>query len=279
MMNKDSVVDREHTILREVQEMTTVQSLFDLSGKKAMVVGGGGDLGGEMAVALAEAGADVAIVDIDDAGARRVAERVKATGRKALAIHCDATKEKEVQKTVAKVVSEFGGLHIAVNSQGIGDAAPALEMTEDLWDRVVDVGLKSIFLCAKHQGQAIKDSGGGAIINVASLLSTIAHKSAPLSAYCASKAGVVLLTKSLASELAPHNIRVNCISPGFMITKLNRASQEPESQAYKDMIEDTPLRRMGQPNELNGLVVFLASEASSFMTASDVVIDGGYTAW
>lgn len=259
--------------------MTGVLSLFDLSGKNAMVVGGGGDLGGEMAVALAEAGADVAIADIDDAGARKVADRVKAAGRKALVIHCDATKEEEVEKAVARVVGEFGGLHIAVNTQGVGDAAPVLDTTEELWDKVVDVGLKSIFLCAKHQGRAIKDSGGGAIINVASLLATIAHKSAPLSAYCASKAGVVLLTKSLASELAAYNIRVNCISPGFMITKLNKASQEPESEAYKDLIEDTPLRRMGNANELNGLVVFLASEASSFMTGSDVVIDGGYTAW
>jgi len=259
--------------------MTGVLSLFDLSGKKAMVVGGGGDLGGEMAVALAEAGADVAIADIDDAGARKVADRVKAAGRKALVIHCDATKEKDVEKAVAKTVDAFGGLHIAVNSQGVGSAAPVLEMSEDLWDKVVDVGLKSIFLCAKYQGRAIRDSGGGSIISVASLLSTIAHKSAPLSAYCASKAGVVLLTKSLASELAPYNIRANCISPGFMITKLNKTSEEPESQGYKDLIEDTPLRRMGKADELNGLVVFLASEASSFMTGSDVVIDGGYTSW
>lgn len=259
--------------------MAKLQSLFDLSGRKAMVVGGGGDLGGEMAVALAEAGADVAIVDIDDAGARRVADRIEAIGRKALAIHCDATSEEEVKKTVAEVVGEFGGLHIALNCQGVGDAAPVLEMTEDLWDKVLDIGLKSIFLCAKHQGRAIKNSGGGAIINIASLLSTIAHKSAPLSAYCASKAGVVLLTKSLASELAEHGIRVNCISPGFMITKLNVVSQEPESQGYKEMVEDTPLRRMGRPEELKGVAVFLASEASSFMTGSDVVIDGGYTAW
>jgi NAD(P)-dependent dehydrogenase (short-subunit alcohol dehydrogenase family) len=260
-------------------KMTTVHSLFDLSGKKAMIVGGGGDLGGETAVALAEAGADVAIVDIDDTGSRRVAERVEAAGRRALAIHCDASKEEEVQETVAKIVSEFGGLHIAVNCQGVGDHGPALEMTEELWNKVLKVNLSSVFLCAKHQGRAIKDSGGGSIINIGSIHSTIAAKGVALTAYCSSKGGILLLTKSLACELAPYNIRVNCISPGEMITKMNKASQEPESQAYKDLVERTPLKRMGEPNELNGAVIFLASEASSFVTGSNLAIDGGYTAW
>jgi NAD(P)-dependent dehydrogenase (short-subunit alcohol dehydrogenase family) len=244
-----------------------------------MVVGGGGDLGGEMAVALAEAGADVAVADVDDAGSRRVAERIEATGRRALVIHCDATREKEVQEAVAKVVSEFGGLHIAVNSQGVGDAAPAMEMTEELWNKILGVNLSSVFLCAKHQGRAIKDSGGGSIVNIASMSATINNKGMALAAYCSSKAGVVLLTKSLACEWAPYNIRVNCISPGDMFTKMNKPSHDPESQIYKDIIEATPQRRMGKPHELKGVVVFLASEASSFMTGSDLVIDGGYTAW
>jgi NAD(P)-dependent dehydrogenase (short-subunit alcohol dehydrogenase family) len=259
--------------------MTTVQSLFDLSGKKAVVVGGGGDLGGEMAVALAEAGADVAIADIDDAGARRVAERVEATGCRALAIHCDATSEKEIREMVSTVVGEFGGLHIAVNSQGAGDHAATMEMTQELWDKVLAVNLSGVFLCAKHQSRAMRDSGGGSIINVASMHSMIAAKGVALGAYCSSKGGILLLTKSLACEWAPYNIRVNCISPGEMITKMNKASYDPESQIYKDLVERTPLRRMGQPNELNGLVVFLASEASSFMTGSNLVIDGGYSIW
>lgn len=259
--------------------MATVQSMFDLTGRKAMVVGGGGDLGGEMAIALAEAGADVAVVDIDEDGARNIAEGIKATGRSALVLLHDVTKEGEARKAVEEAVSEFGGLHIAVNSQGVGDAAPAWETTEELWHKVIDVDLSSVFFCAKHQGQAIRDCGGGSVINIASMSSTISNKGLPLSAYCSAKAGVLLLTKTLAGEWAPHNIRVNCLSPGYMITKLNRCSQEPESQLYKDIVEATPLRRMGKPEELKGAVVFLASEASSFMTGSDLVLDGGYTAW
>jgi len=259
--------------------MTNVLSLFDLSGKKAIVVGGGGDLGGEIAVALAEAGADVAIADIDDAGAHRAAERVETTGRRALVLHCDATKEQEIRGTIGRVISEFGGLNIAVNSQGVGDHAATIEMAEQLWDKVLGVNLSSIFLCVKHQGHQMRNSGGGSIINVASMHSIIAAKGVALGAYCSSKGGLLLLTKSLACEWAPYNIRVNCISPGEMITKMNKASYDPDSQVYKDLVGRTPLKRMGEPHELSGAVVFLASEASSFMTGSNLVIDGGYSIW
>lgn len=259
--------------------MATVQSMFDLTGKKAMVVGGGGDLGAEMAIALAEVGADVAVVDIDESGARKAAARIEALGRKALVIHCDATDVVQVQACVEETVGAFGGLHIAVNSQGIGDAAPAWEMSAELWNKVLAVDLSSVFYCAKHQGLAIRESGGGSIVNVSSMSATISNKDIPLAAYCSAKAGVLMLTKTLAWEWAPHNIRVNCLSPGYMITKLNRCSQEPESQLYRDILETTPLRRMGRPEELKGAIVFLASEASSFMTGADLVIDGGLTVW
>ena len=259
--------------------MTSVLSLFDLSGKKAIVVGGGGDLGGEMAIALAEAGADVAVADIDDAGARRAAKRVEAAGHRALVLRCDATKEEEVQETVSRIVSEFGGLNVAVNCQGVGDHAATIEMAEELWDKVLSVNLSSVFLCAKYQGRVMRASGGGSIINVASMHSIIAAKGVALGAYCSSKGGLLLLTKSLACEWAPYNIRVNCISPGEMITKMNKASYDPESQVYKDLVGHTPLRKMGAPRELKGAVVFLASEASSFMTGSNLVVDGGYSIW
>ena len=259
--------------------MTIVHSLFDLSGKTALVVGGGGDLGGEMAVALGEAGADVAIADVDEAGARRTAERIEALGRRALVLRCDATSSQEVQRTIDKVVSEFGSLNISVNSQGVGDHAATMEMPEELWDKVLSVNLSSIFLCTKYQGCAMRNGEGGSIINVASMHSIIAAKGVALGAYCSSKGGLLLLTKSLACEWAPYDIRVNCISPGEMITKMNKASYDPESQVYKDLVGRTPLGRMGAPHELKGAVVFLASEASSFVTGSNLVIDGGYSIW
>jgi NAD(P)-dependent dehydrogenase (short-subunit alcohol dehydrogenase family) len=253
--------------------------LFDLGGRKAMVVGGGGELGGAMAVALAEVGADVAIVDIDEDGMRKVAERIAATGREALALQCDVTVVTQVQETVRKIVSEFGALHIAVNSQGVGGATSTWEMSEELWNKVLTVNLSSVFYCAKYQGQAIRESGGGSIINMASMSARISNKGVPLAAYCSAKAGVVLLTKTLAWEWAPHNIRVNSLSPGYMDTKINKSLQDPNSQRYKDVVNAIPFKRMGRPGELKGAVVFLASDASSYMTGSDLVMDGGYTIW
>lgn len=256
-----------------------VLDLFRLDGKASYVTGGGQGLGEAMAVALAQAGSAVAVVDVNPVTAKEVADRICGFGGHAIYLKADVTNSGEVASMIRGVVDAFGQLDIAVNNAGIAQRGPAQEVCDEDWKRIVDVNLNGVFFCAREAGrQMIRQGHGGSIINTASMSGSIVNKGRTVAAYCTTKAGVKHLTKALAAEWAKHGIRVNSISPGYMKTPLIAKSlQDPESA--RCMIDTTPMARIGEPWELAGTVVYLASQASSFVTGHDLIVDGGYTVW
>ena len=255
-----------------------VLNRFKLDGKTALITGGGQGIGRGYAYALAEAGAYVAIVDINPATAQQVAKEIKALGRESIAIEADVTVSADAKRMVDSVVKEWGKLDIAVNNAGRTIWEKTEEMTEENWDKVLDLNLKGVFLCAQAEARAMIPRKYGKIINTASMSGRVVNRPQSQASYNASKAGVVHLTKSLAAEWAPYGIRVNSISPGYILTAL--VNKIPEvAQHLPFWTELTPVGRLGQVEDLQGAVVFLASDASDFMTGHDLVIDGGYTVW
>jgi len=248
---------------------------FSLAGRTALVTGGGQGIGRGLALALAEAGADVAIVDRNPTTARGVADEVAALGRRALAIEADVTVREQVHDAVQTILASWGRLDIGVNNAGVGGWANAEEMAEEDWDRVIAVNLKGVFLCAQAEGRVMIPAGYGKIINTASMSASVVNRPQNQVAYNASKAGVVQLTRSLAAEWAKHGIRVNCISPGYTRTPL----VDQVGHLVPGWLEHIPMGRMAEVADLQGAVVYLASEASDYVTGHDLVIDGGYTVW
>lgn len=253
--------------------------IFDLSGKVAVVTGGAQGLGLAMGQALANAGANLVIMDINLEKAEVEAEKTKAEyGVDTLALQADVRIPNEVQDVVDKVVGHFGKLDIFVNNAGICKNIKAEDMTLEEWQEVIDINLTGVFIGCQVAGRQMIKQGGGSIINIASMSGSIVNVPQPQCSYNASKAGVMHLTKSLASEWAMHNIRVNSISPGYMETAMTAKTLKTD-QARDYWLYMTPMHRPGQPHELGGAVVYLASDASSFMTGADLIIDGGYTVW
>ncbi len=248
-----------------------------LDGKKGFVTGAARGIGKCTATAFAEAGADVAIVDVDLDVAKETAEEIaKATGRKVIALKCDCTDEKQVNDMVAQVVSELGGLDFCHNNAGICINAPAEEMSYEQWSKVININLTGIFLTDIAAGKYMLEHGGGSIINTASMSGHIVNVPQPQCAYNASKAGVIQLTKSLAIEWAKRGVRVNSISPGYIGTELVNSSDflVPLIEKWNAM---APMGRLGRPEELQSICVYLAGDTSSFTTGSDFVIDGAFT--
>lgn len=248
-----------------------------LDGKKGFVTGGAQGIGKCTATAFAEAGADVAIVDLNLEKAEQTAREIaEATGRKVIAIKCDVTNEEEVQKTVDTVVAELGGLDFCHANAGIAINAPAEEMTYAQWKKIIDVNLNSVFLTDTIAGRYMLAHGGGSIINTASMSGHIVNVPQPQCGYNASKAGVMQLTKSLAVEWAKKGVRVNSISPGYIGTELVLSAPQlkPLIAQWNAM---APMGRMGKPEELMAVVVYLACDAASFTTGSDFVVDGAFT--
>lgn len=248
-----------------------------LDGKKGFVTGAARGIGKCTATALAEAGADVAIVDLDLEEAERTALQIaEATGRKTIALKCDVTKEDQVQNMVDTVVKELGGLDFCHANAGICINAAAEEMSYAQWLKNIDVNLNSVFLTDTIAGRYMLSHGGGSIINTASMSGHIVNVPQPQCAYNSSKAGVILLTKSLAVEWAKKGVRVNCISPGYIGTDLVRSSEllKPLINEWNGM---APMGRLGMPEELESVVVWLAGDTSTFTTGSDVVVDGAFT--
>lgn len=248
-----------------------MESLFDLKGKVALVTGGGRGLGHAMALGLARAGADVAVADTIDT--QEAAGDIKALGRKAAGISADVTIPGEVKAMVERTIEELGRLDILVNNAGIFRMSPAEDMRTEDWDAVIDVNLKGQFLCAREAAPHMIRRKAGKIINIASVAGFAAFTGS--AAYNASKAGLILLTKTLAGEWGRHNIQVNAVCPGLFETAMT-ADFLKDSSFMEYVKERVPLGRAGFAHELAGTAVFLASRASDYMTGSALVVDGGW---
>ena len=250
---------------------------FPLPGKVAIVKWLGRGIGRAVALALAEAGADIAICDrvIEDDELKAVAEEVRRLGRRSLAVQADITHKTDVESLVQRVIDEFGVIDILVNNAAMNIRAPLLELGEDGWDRVIDTDLKGCYLCSQAAGKRMVDQKRGNIINIAS---TAAIKAAPqMGAYCIAKAGVVMLTRVLALELAKYNIRVNAIAPYMVKTKFSQPLWgDPE--ILNQLESEIPLGRLAGPGDIIGSVLFLASDASSYITGHTIIVDGGLSA-
>lgn len=248
-----------------------------LDGKKGFVTGAARGIGKCTATAFAEAGADVAIVDMDLDTAKQTAQEIAAaTGRKVIAIKTDCTKEDQVQAMVDQVAKDLGGLNFCHANAGICINAPADQMTYAQWSKVIDINLNGVFLTDIAAGRYMLAHGGGSIINTASMSAHIVNVPQPQCAYNASKAAVIQLTKSLAIEWAKRNVRVNSISPGYIGTDLVNSSEllKPLIAQWNAM---APMGRLGKPEELQSICVYLAGDTSSFATGSDFIIDGAFT--
>lgn len=254
---------------------------FRLDGRVALVTGGGQGIGRAFAHGLGEAGAAVAVADLVGERAEKTTAELTSKGIDAIAITADVTKADQVQAMVDAVLAKWGKLTISVNNAGIGDWTAAEDVSEANWDRMNDVNLKGVFLCAQAEGRVMLPAGYGKIVNVASMSASIANTPQKQVVYNTTKAGVLHMTRSLAAEWAPRGVRVNSISPGYTRTQLvDDLLRTPEGQAMAPQwLALTPMGRMAEVTDLQGAVVYMASEASDFMTGSDMIIDGGYCLW
>jgi sorbose reductase len=253
-----------------------IASLFELRGKKALVTGASSGIGKQVAMAYAQAGAAVAIAARHREPLQELAAEIVAGGGTAIPIACDVTQPESVSAMLNRVNDEIGGIDIAVCNAGIIAANSLLDMPLEDFQTIQNTNVNGVFLTAQAAAKAmVAQHLGGTIITTASMSGHIVNDPQQVGHYCASKAAVIHLTKAMAVEFAPHNIRVNSVSPGYILTELI----EPLSEYHASWEPKIPLGRLGRPEELVGIYVYLASDASSYMTGSDVVIDGGYTCW
>ncbi|MGH7118669.1 MAG: SDR family oxidoreductase [Acetobacteraceae bacterium] len=252
--------------------------LFNLDNQVAIVTGAASGIGQAIAIGFAEAGADVACLDRRaGSGLTETVSKIEGFGRKGIAVEADVSNAVMLDTAIKQTEAQLGALSVAVNAAGIANAAPAEEMSEQQWREVIDVNLTGLFLSAQAEGRAMLAHGRGSIINIASMSGTIVNRGLLQAHYNASKAGVIHLTKSLAMEWALRGIRVNAISPGYTLTPMNlRAEVAEQCQIFE---KTTPLGRMANVGEMVGPAVFLASPASSFVTGTDLIVDGGFVCW
>lgn len=246
---------------------------FNLNNKVAVVTGASRGLGQGMALGLAEAGADIVLVDILDMS--ESSRLITEIGRRSIMVDADLSKKEDIDKIVTKSVASMGGIDILVNNAGIIRRASLPEFTEKDWDDVMNVNIRGLFFLSQAAGTIMMKNGGGKIINVASMLSFQGGILVP--SYTASKSAVMGLTRLLANELAPHNINVNAIAPGYMATD-NTAALRADPARNKAILERIPAGRWGDPDDLKGAVVFLASDASAYMQGYTIAVDGGWLA-
>jgi len=245
-----------------------------LEDKVAMVTGAGSGIGAAMARRFAEEGAKVVVADINEEAAREVAGNIKKAGGIALAVEQDVSDAKSVEKSVEVAVEKFGRLDVAVNNAGItGDLKPTADYSLEGWDKVIAVNLSSVFYGMKHQIPAMLRSGGGSIVNIASILGSVGARDS--AGYNAAKHGVVGLTKTAALEYSKDGVRVNAIGPGYIDTPLLKAL---DKEVYDGLVGLHPIGRLGKAEEVAELALFLASDKASFVTGSYHLVDGGYTA-
>ena len=248
---------------------------FDLSGRRALVTGASRGIGQAIATALARAGADVAITARDSASLSQCADAITALGRKALPLALDVRKTDTIPDAFSAAEAKLGPLSILVNNAGVEEVKPSLEVSEALWDKILDTNLKGAFFCAQAAARLMRASGGGSIINLCSLTSEVGIPTAV--PYGSSKTGLLGMTRALAAEWAPLNIRVNAIAPGYFRTAMTEIfySNDDWQAAMRAKI---PMGRFGDLSDLDGIAVFLASQASAYVTGQCFPVDGGFLA-
>jgi NAD(P)-dependent dehydrogenase (short-subunit alcohol dehydrogenase family) len=252
----------------------SIEKLFDIKGRKALVTGAGRGIGKVLALTLAEAGCDVALFGLHHKNLEEVAVLVSKSGVRSLVLEGDVSRKSDVQKAFSAVAKGFGRLDISVNNAGISMQTPVEEMPEPDWDRIMDINMKGVFLCSQEAAHLMIPRKSGSIINIGSISARTVNVPQKQAVYNTSKAGVVMLTQAMAVEWAPYGIRVNSISPGYMKTEMTLSSMSKLFPAWESL---TPLGRLGEPEELRGALIYLASDASSYMIGHDLVVDGGYT--
>lgn len=248
---------------------------FDLTNKVAIVTGGNRGLGKTMALALARAGADVVIIGRDEEKNEEAVSDILKMGRKAFSFSIDLINVNAIQKMMDEVGNIFGKVDILVNNAGISQTKFALDVTEEEWDRVIDLNVKSLFFCSQAAAKKMKEQGYGKIINIASVAGAVGDIG--ISPYTASKAAVINLTKSLALEWARYGIQVNAIGPAYIETDMNR-NELRNPKVLDKIVNKTPMKRLGTPEELEGALILLASQSSSFITGQTIFVDGGWLA-
>jgi len=253
-----------------------VLDAFDLSGRVAVVTGGNRGLGRAFGASLADAGARVALAARDEGLSRQAVQDIEAAGGEAMAVGLDVRSPDSVARMLEQVVDAYGKVDILVNNAGICYHRPALDVPQSEWHDVFDINVHGLWYCAQAVGRHMIARGGGTIINIGSISAMIVNRPQMQPAYNASKAAVHQLTKSLAAEWAPHGVRVNALAPGYVKTEMAPV----DDPAFKPhWIDVAPMQRYATPEELGPTIVYLASDASAFMTGSVLVIDGGYTLW
>lgn len=256
----------------------TTNKFCDLNGKVAIVTGAGKGMGRTHALTLAKAGAKVVVSDISLPDCQLVIDEIKKQRGEAIAVKCDISKKSEVDNLIKETLNKFKKIDILVNNAGIFPFEPFLTMSEQNFEKVIDVNLKGYFLCSQAVAKEMAKQKSGSIVNIASVaMGQVGMGFAGLTHYCASKGGIVAMAEAMALELAPLGIRVNTIAPGAIDTP-GVSSIKQDSKALEAMLAPIPMKRMGKPEEISNAVLFLASDESSYMTGSVMVVDGGWTA-
>lgn len=252
-----------------------MNDIFNLDGKIAVITGASSGLGKQFAKALAGQGADVAILARRKEKLDELSKEIEAMGRRSFAVQCDITKEEDVVSAVQKIKEHYGKIDILINNAGVANGLKAEEQSMDEWNRVIDANLNGVYLVSREVGKVMIENNYGKIINLGSIHSNLAIGTSSISAYCASKGGVQMLTKSLAAEWAKYNITVNAIGPSYFESEMT--DKVVGNEEFKQFVKfRSPMGRIGKPGELNGAIIYFASDASSFTTGQLLNIDGGW---
>jgi NAD(P)-dependent dehydrogenase (short-subunit alcohol dehydrogenase family) len=247
----------------------------ELKGQKVIVTGGSKGIGKDIAISFAKHGADVVITGRDQSSLTSAVDKLKGYNPNCSHVAADMQQVQSVQEMVDEAVSRLGGLDVVVNNAGINIPKPAMDVTEEDWDRIIDTNLKGTFFCAQRAGKYMIPNKRGKIINIVSQMAFVGY--VKRSAYCSSKGGAVQLTKALAVEWAAHNIKVNAVAPTFIETELTQTMFTDES-FYQDVLRRIPLGKLAQPSDVTGAVLFLSSDLANFVTGETIRVDGGWTA-